>query len=373
MKKRRIRLFKYILTVMTMLVLVTAFFPKAVQARGAVDLTKKGSLELTYKYNGDGANILLPGVTLNIYRVASIDAVGEYTLLSPYNDPEQFPVTDLNQIKNQDSWDELVTSIWGYIYTNKITPDASGISDENGKVKLEDLELGIYLVVSDTLKQTDCTYTFRAFFTSIPGLDADGNWINSVYDIIGVPKCERTLNPTTVSYSLYKRWVDTGYESSRPSSIAVDLYLDGALFRTVTLSDANAWTYSWEYEDGHTWTIAEHITGSYSAALSESGTSFILTNTHTTDTPPDNPPDNPPWNTPPSSPPSTPVTPAVAGAVRTPAVTPAAVTPDVLGASRLPQTGQLWWPVPVLALAGMLLFGIGWYKEHGGKNETHPE
>ena len=29
----------------------------------------------------------------------------------------------------------------------------------------------------------------------------------------------------------------------------------------------------------------------------------------------------------------------------------------------LPQTGQLWWPVAPLALAGMVLFGIGWQLE----------
>lgn len=26
----------------------------------------------------------------------------------------------------------------------------------------------------------------------------------------------------------------------------------------------------------------------------------------------------------------------------------------------LPQTGMLWWPVPVLALSGMVLFLFGW-------------
>lgn len=30
--------------------------------------------------------------------------------------------------------------------------------------------------------------------------------------------------------------------------------------------------------------------------------------------------------------------------------------------SRLPQTGQLWWPVPVLAVAGLFLFGLGWVR-----------
>ncbi len=59
--------------------------------------------------------------------------------------------------------------------------------------------------------------------------------------------------------------------------------------------------------------------------------------------------------------------PTVAGATRTPEpegdVLGAARTPQaVLGASRLPQTGQLWWPVPVLMVAGIALMAGGLVK-----------
>jgi LPXTG-motif cell wall-anchored protein len=30
--------------------------------------------------------------------------------------------------------------------------------------------------------------------------------------------------------------------------------------------------------------------------------------------------------------------------------------------SRLPQTGQLWWPVPVLALVGAAFVLVGWFR-----------
>lgn len=30
---------------------------------------------------------------------------------------------------------------------------------------------------------------------------------------------------------------------------------------------------------------------------------------------------------------------------------------------KLPQTGQLWWPVPILAIAGILFVIFGWYRE----------
>ena len=32
--------------------------------------------------------------------------------------------------------------------------------------------------------------------------------------------------------------------------------------------------------------------------------------------------------------------------------------------SKLPQTGQLWWPIPVLAFSGLLFFAYGWKRKH---------
>ena len=28
------------------------------------------------------------------------------------------------------------------------------------------------------------------------------------------------------------------------------------------------------------------------------------------------------------------------------------------------QTGQLWWPVPILTVLGLALFSIGWIRRH---------
>ena len=37
----------------------------------------------------------------------------------------------------------------------------------------------------------------------------------------------------------------------------------------------------------------------------------------------------------------------------------------------LPQTGMLWWPVPVLTICGLVLFMLGWgeYQKYGDANE----
>jgi hypothetical protein len=36
---------------------------------------------------------------------------------------------------------------------------------------------------------------------------------------------------------------------------------------------------------------------------------------------------------------------------------------------KLPQTGQIWWPVPVMACGGILLFSCGWWIEYGKEEE----
>lgn len=38
-------------------------------------------------------------------------------------------------------------------------------------------------------------------------------------------------------------------------------------------------------------------------------------------------------------------------------------TPTPTPGKKLPQTGQLWWPVPVLAFVGLVSFAIGWLRK----------
>lgn len=69
----------------------------------------------------------------------------------------------------------------------------------------------------------------------------------------------------------------------------------------------------------------------YTVTVTREGVTFVVTNTYTGDTP--------------AAPPGKPAEP------------------------KLPQTGQLWWPVPVLLAVGLLLVLIGLICRRGIENE----
>ena len=39
--------------------------------------------------------------------------------------------------------------------------------------------------------------------------------------------------------------------------------------------------------------------------------------------------------------------------------------------TKLPQTGQLNWPVPVLVVLGLALFSLGWGLRFGRRKDSH--
>lgn len=103
---------------------------------------------------------------------------------------------------------------------------------------------------------------------------------------------------------MIKRWDDTGYEQKRPDTITVTLLKDGTVCDTRTISRTDSWQYTWSglprYSPDGTeivWAIQENAVPGYISSIRETGDTFILTN-----------------------------------------------TPEH---QKLPQTGLLWWPVPV--------------------------
>ena len=130
-----------------------------------------------------------------------------------------------------------------------------------------------------------------------------------------------------ITRTVKKVWKnDSG--KNRPEEVKVLILKDGTEYDTVELNEKNGWKYSWTTTDVNAlWEVKEStVPENYTAATAYSGGVFTITNTYHEPKKPDNPvtPDKP-------------------------------STPD----KKLPQTGLLWWPVPILAILGVAALLIG--------------
>ncbi len=207
-----------------------------------------------------------------------------------------------------DLTEETVSRLADYAVQNSVGGEALR-TDENGSVRFEGLSLGLYLAVQSgsVPGYSDCS----PFLVSVP-TKSDGNWI---YDIDATPKTDIVR---LVDITVKKLWNDDG--ENRPESITVELRNGDAVVDTVTLKEQNGWSHTWENQPkGDAWSVKEiHIPKGYTATYAQNGFEYTITNTPT-----------------------------------------------------LIQTGQLKWPVPVLAGAGLLLFAIGWVLYFKGESKKH--
>ena len=182
-------------------------------------------------------------------------------------------------------------------------------TDKDGKLTFKEVPLGFYLLV-----QTGGAEGYSVcmpFTVAVPTSDS-AQWI---YDIEASPKAGIVrLTELTVK----KAWAGSG---KHPESVTVQLKRNDEAFGSpVMLNAENNWSYTWkELEARERWSVEEvAVPEGYKATYETKDTVVTITNT-----------------------------------------------------SKLPQTGQLNWPVPVLICAGLALFVVGWvlfFRRKKGKN-----
>ncbi|MBP3280661.1 MAG: Cna B-type domain-containing protein [Butyrivibrio sp.] len=352
-----IRIAAVIMTLFMVLILPgeTAFAAPVSTAN--IDMSKKGSLTVAHLSVDEE---LMANVQSHLYLVATIDEKGQYTVT------EQFAgfFTDSDCFNNgfdYDAWKQFVSyeeasdsdNLLAYIKENNISPVAEKLSEGDGKTYYTDLELGVYYVLSDKVEAGGYTHSFVNFLYPVPILEMTetGN-VRVNYNPSASPKKSKIAS---VHCSLRKRWSDSGNTANRPQTVTFRIYCDGEFMEEVTLSSENDWYYEWGISGDHTFSVEEvNVASGYSSDIQvvQNGHDFeyVCTNSFNPPPPGDNPPppgDNPPGDTPPGIP----DLPEVLGAIRD--------LPQVLGARRLPQTGQLWWPLPILVIAGVFLIVKG--------------
>lgn len=267
-----------VLGALLVLALLMSFAGLNAEAAVRVDTEKKGSLQLTYSYDGQP----FEGLEISIYRVAEISDVAAFTLTGPFYG---LPV-NVNDIKTQDEWKELASTLSGYVVAGEIAADYTLLTGDDGTVHFTELPLGLYLVGTVRAEQEDGYCHFDSFMISVPTLDEDDNWL---YDVIAKPKSfHKVIVPDEISYTVNKLWKDEGHQHLRPQSVSIDLYRDGEFVETVVLSEENNWTYTWiTIDDGAIWQAVEtNVPEGYTVTLEQTGNYFFVTNSYDTETPP---------------------------------------------------------------------------------------
>ena len=305
------------------LVCMLALFPVQAFAAGAINPNKDVTFTIEYKHN----KVPVSNVPFDLYYVASVDAYAEFTLTGDF---QNYPVT-VNGLTT-DAWKALAETLAVYADRDQLKPLDSGETDAHGVLafpnRQSSLKPGLYLVVGRKLVQDGYTYTTEPFLVSLPNLDQESDtW---TYDVTAAPKHTRAENPPepsdeTVERRVLKVWKDD-IQQSRPKEVVIQLFKDGSVYDTVTLNAGNNWRHVWDnlpkYNmDGSeiVWSAAEKELANYTVSVTQEGITFVVTNT---------------------------------GGY------PGQPTPKVPG-SKLPQTGVLWWPVPILAVAGLAFLITG--------------
>ena len=157
----------------------------------------------------------------------------------------------------------------------------------------------VYLVMGDETVTNGITDTPVPFLTAMPGADGQNQ---PVWDVQAAGEQQETMD-----ISVTKVWVGDRV-SGRPASIIVHLTLDGKDYGPlVRLNYANHWSYTWENLPVGNWSVREESSRRYTTTMTREGNTFTFTST---------------WK-------------------------------------KIPQTGQLWWPVAAMSAAGVCLVGAG--------------
>ena len=279
-----------------------------VSAAGTSEQT--GSISVTIRYDGQ----VVPGGTMTLYQVAEYSN-GKFIESNLFQD-SGFDQTDLSA--------EKAAEIAKYADEHGIIGVNSTI-DEQGKVKFDNLGRGVYLMI-----QQEAAPGYEAaapFFVTIP---MDGE-----YDVDASPKVSVTP-------------VSPGPEPSPTPGTSPN--------PSPSPTPGTSPNPSPSPTPGTSPNPSPSPTPGTSPEPSPSTTPGISPNPS-----PSNSPGTSPQPSPGVSPGTSPEPSLSVSMPPNPSQSPQVTPPKVTPGNSLPSTGQLSWPIPVLAILGMLLFGLGWY------------
>ena len=313
--------------------------------------------------NEDGG---LSGIQLKVYKVGVKNAEGKYEVTGDF---KSYPVS-LKEITTATAAADAANTLENYAVLDKIPPLYQGETDESGSFSAAELDKGLYLLCGEKYIQEG------QWVIPTPSLiKVDSKELNSGEIIKVLTKFELKKMPeeNSAEYGVKKVWdILDQFTEKQPTSIKVGIYDNGELAEEVTLDEENDWEYYWQGEADHDWRVKEiEIPEDFTVVYRNNETLYQIENTYTItegggdDNPDSSKPDDskPEESVPDSSKPddSKPEESVPDSSKPDDSKTPSSSKSETSSVTdtSLPQTGSLWWPVPVLGGAGVILIAAG--------------
>ncbi len=350
-----------------------------------------GSVTLTVMCKSTDGTKAISGLKLSAYKVGTKDAYGNYTLKSAYSKVKtptsKTTTSELNSI---------VTDIAKIISAGGVSSDYTAKSGSDGSAEFDNIAGGIYVIIGETTTCNGYIYTMNPLFVEVTSVKSS----KTTVDISAVAKVsEKAVQPTTTTKPTTK---PTATPTAKPTATPTAK-------PTATTKPTATPTAKPTATPTATPTTKPTSTPTNTPVPTNTSAPGVPTSTPTntpipTDVPEATPTESPaPSEIPEATPTESPVPSEVPDVTPTdtpvpsdepvPTGTPSATpTPDLNDSTasgngqltpgisqddstltgenqptptpteveaKLPQTGQLWWPVPILFAAGVILIGLG--------------
>ena len=198
-----------IIAIFIAMLMMVNIAPKMLYAEEKVDMNQKCTLEI--KYEAIDAQ-------LRLYRIAEIDEDASFTLTEAYQD---------YRVALDDDAEAAALALESYINRDQKVPEAYAQTDENGVVRFENLETGIYLLLSNRVEKDRFCYEPLPVMVSLPSKSVEMSQYQ--YDVVINMKYTK-MNiedlPETIDMKVMKSWVG-GSAQNQPKSIVATLLKDG--------------------------------------------------------------------------------------------------------------------------------------------------
>ncbi len=283
---------------------------------------------------------------------------------------------EVGDLTDSENINRLAYTLASYAASGVGEVKASDVTNGLGYVDFEEVPAGMYLVTGTSGTIGDLTYTPKPALIRITD-DAEELLEASL-------KYTVTATSTVTDYTVKKMWLDHS-GTNRPQTVTVDLFRNGELFDEVTLSAENDWSHQWEdLPSRYDWYVIEKdVPADYAVSITLDEATFLITNAtsvtevstttapattvvgHTETISSDMTDTTETTETGASSDDSTPNSSDTSSNSTTTTTTTTYTTPTQsppggsIAPPNLPQTGQLWYPVPILFIFGAALFFVG--------------